>query len=82
MTTYQDYIEKGEVGCGSSVAGTFFVTFLFLFTVITINLFIAALLAIYDEVYKGEEAAVDSFQLNDISRLWNEFDPEGTGYMH
>ena len=46
------------------------------------NLFIATILLTYGEFTKADTRAVDHYQLNEISKLWREFDPYGRGYVN
>ena len=46
------------------------------------NLLVGIMINVSGNLKKHQERAVNIYQLEDIAKLWSEFDPEGSGYMN
>ncbi|KAL4468533.1 hypothetical protein ABPG74_005036 [Tetrahymena malaccensis] len=80
--TYDDYLKYGKNSCGSNLSYFFFNIYYFVFTLFILNLLIASIILSYKEGYIQEESAINIYQLDDIKKLWSNFDPEGYGFIN
>ncbi|EAR90594.2 cation channel family protein (macronuclear) [Tetrahymena thermophila SB210] len=80
--TYDDYLKYGKNSCGSNLSYFFFNIYYFVFTLFILNLLIASIILSYKEGYIQEESAINLYQLDDIKKLWSNFDPEGHGFIN
>ncbi|KAL4496084.1 hypothetical protein ABPG72_015506 [Tetrahymena utriculariae] len=80
--TYDDYLKYGKNSCGSDISYFFFNIYYFVFTLFILNLLIASIILSYKEGYIQEESAINLYQLDDIKKLWSNFDPEGHGFIN
>ena len=71
----------GKRGCGKDIAYFYFLSFHLIFSLFLSNLLIAMILIIYTHQYNSEEKAINSYKLNEINKLWTEFDPKATGFI-
>lgn len=46
---------------------------------ILLNLFLATILASFDEVYKDEKPALIDIKNNNFNEVWSNFDPKASG---
>ena len=80
VSSYHDYTLYGQSGCGTLWAYPFFISF-YLIILLIFNLLVGIIINISGAIKKHEESSVNIYQLDDIKRLWAEYDPQGTGYM-
>lgn len=80
IENYNDYAEYGLYGCGTLWAYPFFIVFYFII-ILLLNLLVGIIINITIKIKRSEESSVNVYQLDDIKRLWADFDPDGTGYM-
>ena len=80
VTNYNDYMLYGQNGCGTIWAYPFFISF-YLIILLIFNLLVGIIINISGTIRKHEESSVNIYQLNDIKRLWVDYDPKGSGYM-
>ena len=78
---YADYAKYGLYDCGSVWAYPFFYSFCIIILLI-MNLLVGIMINVSGNLKKHQERAVNIYQLEDIAKLWSEFDPEGSGYMN
>lgn len=79
---YEEFAEKGFMGCGTRWGYLFFLSFHVIYSFIIFNLFIAIIITGFDEESKALKNAISRYQLKDINNLWKKYDPSGTGYMN
>ena len=80
ISDYYEYEKFGRNGCGSVMAYPFFFSF-YLIILLILNLLVGIIINISESIRKHEESSVNIYQLQDITNLWAEYDPNGTGYM-
>lgn len=81
INNFDDYQKFGLNGCGTPIAYPFFYTFI-IFSLLLVNLLVGEMLKISNTIKKQEERAVNIYHLDDILKLWAEFDPRGSGLMN
>ena len=70
------------MGCGKPVAGLiFFLSFQLIYTMILLSTLMAVIVDAYSEVRREEESMVNKFQLEEVQKEWENYDPEATGYI-
>lgn len=72
---------QSSMGCGTYFAYVYFILFHMLIVLLVFNLLIATMTAAYDENYEKEYKSVNIFQLQDCLKLWQKYDPDGTGLI-
>lgn len=84
--TYADYVaaDYRTVGCGYGLATStaFFVSYIFLVSIVLVNLFIAVTLAGFEEVQREDSCRITEISIEHFIEVWSEHDPDGTGYIH
>ncbi len=78
---YEDFAKYGRMGCGSSVGYIFFLSFLITYSFILLSTLLAVIVDAYSEVRREEESMVNKFQLEEVQKEWENYDPEATGYI-
>jgi len=78
---FEEFMEKGLMGCGKTTAYAYFFFFHMVFSIIIFNVFIAFIISAYDNEAKALKSAVSRYQLFDIKDKWYEYDSEGLGYI-
>ncbi|KAM3128562.1 hypothetical protein pb186bvf_019330 [Paramecium bursaria] len=81
INNYDDFQEHGFNGCGSLIGYAYFLLFHLIFSLVILNLFIASLINAYEEHCKQEQSAISKYQLNDVLRLWAQYDPLGKAFL-
>ena len=81
ISNYYDYTQYGQTGCGTSLAYPYFYSF-YIIMLLVLNLLVGIMINISGSIKKHEESSVNIYQLDDIKKLWVEYDPKGTGYIH
>jgi len=81
LTDYNDYEKYGQFDCGSKYAYPFFYSF-FIIILLIMNLLVGIMINVSGNIKKYQERAISLYQLQDIAKLWEEFDNEGWGYMN
>lgn len=64
--------------CGSLVATPFFISFVFLVSIVMLNLFTAVIIENFEKLYDQEDWKLTAENLQDFVSLWSEYD-DGTG---
>ena len=82
--TYEDYVnnDKTTVGCGSPYAYLFFIFYIYIVSLILLNLFIAVTLQGFNEVQRKVRFRITDDQLLKFTEVWKELDNDGTGFIH
>ena len=80
ISNYKDYKKYGQNGCGSIWAYPFFLSF-YLIILLIFNLLVGIIINISGSIRKHEESSINIYQLNDIKKLWIDYDPKGYGYI-
>lgn len=75
-----DYAKYGQIGCGTLWAYPFFYSF-YLVILLVFNLLVGIIINLADNLRKCEESCINVYQLNDITKVWAEFDALGKGYI-
>ena len=78
---YNDYQKYGLNDCGSPYAYPFFYIF-YIMILLILNLLVGIMINVSGSIKKYQERAITLYQLDDITKLWAEFDSEGSGYMN
>lgn len=76
-----DVKREGVKGCGSSLAYPFFIAFIFIVPLITMNLFIAVVIQGYELSLREYEAELLPRHIDDLVEKWAEYDPNATGFI-
>lgn len=71
--------EKPE--CGSNVAYAYFVSFIFFCSFLMLNLFVAVIMDNFDYLTR-DSSILGAHHLDEFIRVWAEYDPNATGYIH
>lgn len=69
------------MGCGSTFAYFYAITFQFFFAIIVINLFVAVILAGHEETSRLDEANLSDFYLETFKTKWSMFDTKARGVI-
>lgn len=69
------------MGCGTSIAYPYFLSYLILISNIVIYLFLAVVIGGYAESKKENEAVITPNQMEEFLDKWSEYDPQGTGFL-
>ena len=81
LSYYDDYNKYGLMDCGSPLAYPFFYIF-FIIILLVLNLLVGIMINVSGNLKKYQERAINIYQLEDIVKLWEEFDIDGSGYMN
>jgi voltage-dependent calcium channel L type alpha-1D len=79
--TYQDIQINGIQGCGSIFAIPYLFSFIILLQMLIMNLSVAAVIEGLDTAKKENMGLVQGDDISDLLDLWQEYDPEGTGWI-
>ncbi|XP_076347536.1 voltage-dependent calcium channel type A subunit alpha-1-like [Tachypleus tridentatus] len=72
---------KSRDECGSNVAYTYFVSFIFFCSFLMLNLFVAVIMDNFDYLTR-DSSILGAHHLDEFIRVWAEYDPNATGYIH
>ncbi|XP_076342693.1 voltage-dependent calcium channel type A subunit alpha-1-like isoform X3 [Tachypleus tridentatus] len=67
--------------CGSNIAYVYFVSFIFLCSFLMLNLFVAVIMDNFDYLTR-DSSILGAHHLDEFIRVWAEYDPSATGYIH
>ncbi|XP_022239678.1 voltage-dependent calcium channel type A subunit alpha-1-like isoform X4 [Limulus polyphemus] len=67
--------------CGSNIAYMYFVSFIFLCSFLMLNLFVAVIMDNFDYLTR-DSSILGAHHLDEFIRVWAEYDPSATGYVH
>ena len=81
ISNYQEYVEKGLMGCGNALSYAYFISFQLIFTMILLNLFIAVILKAFEETSKSESFMIPDHNIDQFVERWKKKDHEGKGFM-
>lgn len=80
--TYLEISKEGIKGCGSAWSYPFFLSFIIIVPLMSINLFLAVIVEGYIESLKENEAIITPNQMEEFIDKWAEYDPTGTGFIN
>ena len=69
------------LGCGTWLAYPYFISYVYIVTLILVNLFLAIVVGGYIESKKENEAVITPGQMDEFLDKWAEYDPQGTGFV-
>lgn len=72
--------KKGR-NCGSNAAYSYFVSFIFFCSFLMLNLFVAVIMDNFDYLTR-DSSILGAHHLDEFIRVWAEYDPNATGYIH
>ena len=83
-STIEDFIANGNVanGCGTNYAYPFFICYIYIVSLILLNLFIAVTIQGFKEVQRRNLCRINEIHIQQFIDVWAELDPDGTGYIH
>ncbi|XP_023224867.1 voltage-dependent calcium channel type A subunit alpha-1-like [Centruroides sculpturatus] len=67
--------------CGSNLAFIYFVSFIFFCSFLMLNLFVAVIMDNFDYLTR-DSSILGAHHLDEFIRVWAEYDPNATGYIH
>ncbi|XP_022648011.1 voltage-dependent calcium channel type A subunit alpha-1-like isoform X2 [Varroa destructor] len=67
--------------CGSNLAYAYFVSFIFFCSFLMLNLFVAVIMDNFDYLTR-DSSILGAHHLDEFIRVWAEYDPNATGYIH
>jgi hypothetical protein len=67
--------------CGSNFAYVYFVSFVFLCSFLMLNLFVAVIMDNFEYLTR-DSSILGPHHLDEYVRVWSEYDPQATGYIH
>ncbi|CAN7994074.1 unnamed protein product, partial [Ixodes hexagonus] len=73
--------KKEKPECGSNVAYAYFVSFIFFCSFLMLNLFVAVIMDNFDYLTR-DSSILGAHHLDEFIRVWAEYDPNATGYIH
>ncbi|XP_022652390.1 voltage-dependent calcium channel type A subunit alpha-1-like isoform X3 [Varroa destructor] len=77
-----DPLTKKETNeCGSNIAYAYFVSFIFFCSFLMLNLFVAVIMDNFDYLTR-DSSILGAHHLDEFIRVWAEYDPNATGYIH
>nr|XP_042909199.1 voltage-dependent calcium channel type A subunit alpha-1 isoform X2 [Parasteatoda tepidariorum] len=71
---------KPEGECGSNLAYTYFVSFIFFCSFLMLNLFVAVIMDNFDYLTR-DPSILGAHHLDEFIRVWAEYDPNATGFI-
>ncbi|XP_054158899.1 voltage-dependent calcium channel type A subunit alpha-1-like isoform X3 [Oppia nitens] len=74
-------MEEEKYTCGSDLAYSYFVTFIFFCSFLMLNLFVAVIMDNFDYLTR-DSSILGAHHLDEYIRVWAEYDPNATGYIH
>jgi voltage-dependent calcium channel N type alpha-1B len=77
----QKTYESTMNNCGSDLAYSYFVTFIFFCSFLMLNLFVAVIMDNFDYLTR-DSSILGAHHLDEYIRVWAEYDPNATGYIH
>ena len=81
ISDFYGFQRYGQVDCGSQYAYPFFYSF-YIIILLIMNLLVGVMINVSGSIRKYQERAISLYQLDDITKLWAEFDTEGYGFMN
>lgn len=81
ISDYDTYLEKGLMGCGSSLAWIYFISFQLIFTMILLNLLIAVIIEAFEETSKAEAFLIPQSNYEDAVEQWGRHDPKAKAFI-
>ncbi|XP_028967315.1 voltage-dependent calcium channel type A subunit alpha-1 [Galendromus occidentalis] len=73
--------KKTSNECGSNIAYAYFVSFIFFCSFLMLNLFVAVIMDNFDYLTR-DSSILGAHHLDEFIRVWAEYDPNATGYIH
>ncbi|XP_077504519.1 calcium voltage-gated channel subunit cacophony isoform X9 [Amblyomma americanum] len=73
--------KKDKPECGSNMAYAYFVSFIFFCSFLMLNLFVAVIMDNFDYLTR-DSSILGAHHLDEFIRVWAEYDPNATGYIH
>ncbi|XP_077535884.1 calcium voltage-gated channel subunit cacophony isoform X4 [Haemaphysalis longicornis] len=73
--------KKEKPECGSNMAYAYFVSFIFFCSFLMLNLFVAVIMDNFDYLTR-DSSILGAHHLDEFIRVWAEYDPNATGYIH
>ncbi|XP_067130024.1 voltage-dependent calcium channel type A subunit alpha-1-like isoform X9 [Centruroides vittatus] len=73
--------KKPGYECGSNLAYSYFVSFIFFCSFLMLNLFVAVIMDNFDYLTR-DCSILGAHHLDEFIRVWAEYDPNATGYIH
>ncbi|XP_064457887.1 voltage-dependent calcium channel type A subunit alpha-1-like isoform X3 [Ornithodoros turicata] len=73
--------DKDKESCGSNIAYAYFVSFIFFCSFLMLNLFVAVIMDNFDYLTR-DSSILGAHHLDEFIRVWAEYDPNATGYIH
>ncbi|GIY07695.1 voltage-dependent calcium channel type A subunit alpha-1 [Caerostris extrusa] len=67
--------------CGSNLAYSYFVSFIFFCSFLMLNLFVAVIMDNFDYLTR-DPSILGAHHLDEFIRVWAEYDPNATGFIH
>ena len=80
--TQMDRMVRGVKGCGTPWAYPYFISFILLVPLMTINLFMAIVIEGYFISENEHESVINQKHIEELLSKWSEYDPHGTGFLH
>ena len=80
VNDYNDYAKLGQSGCGTLWAYPFFLSF-YIIILLILNLLVGILIKMSGNIRKLEKSSINVDHLDEIKKLWAEFDHNGGGYL-
>lgn len=81
ISDFEGYSLYGLMGCGLNEAYIFFISFIIIFTLVLLNLFVAIILEAFSETSKNEDSLIPPAEILNFKKEWAKFDPEGTSMI-
>lgn len=80
---YESFAIHGQNGCGYTVITLFYyISFNLIFSLILLPTLMGIIFDEYNECFIEENTPFNKFQLVKIKKAWQEYDPEGKGYIN
>jgi hypothetical protein len=74
-------VRNGVKGCGTNWAYPYFISFILLVPLMTINLFMAVVIEGYFISENEHESVINQKHIDELLTKWSEYDPNGTGFI-
>eukprot|EP01016_Furgasonia_blochmanni_P010098 TRINITY_DN1424_c0_g1_i2.p1 TRINITY_DN1424_c0_g1~~TRINITY_DN1424_c0_g1_i2.p1 ORF type:complete len:593 (-),score=83.08 TRINITY_DN1424_c0_g1_i2:372-2102(-) len=82
IRNYEDYLKYGLNGCGTNWSYIYFVSFIIIFSMVILNLFVAVILEAFAENNCFESYTITLNDLHLFRNVWKYFDPRGTSLIY
>ena len=79
--SYEEYLQYGQMNCGTNYAYVYFITYQLVLSMILINLFMAVIIKTFEETSKAESFLIPSHNFTQFVDSWKKIDGDATAFI-